>query len=124
MPARCAKAMSEGRFTVLPKEIVSGRAPSAEAELDLAARGRVEMRAERHKPLHDRAGGVGLHGIVDVGVAETRLQRAVVRFHDIDVEDKGWAPEILRRREGFESGRDSERGGFRPREMHRHGHLQ
>ena len=68
-----------------------------EAEVDLAARGAVEAAAERRHRRHHLGGGVGLDRVVDDRVAEPLLERAVLRPHELEVEDHGRPVEVVRR---------------------------
>ena len=74
-PRACAWAMSAARLMVLPKAMRSAATPSAEAEVDLAARGAVEPAAERRHRRHHLGRRVGLDRVVDGRVAEA-LRRA------------------------------------------------
>ena len=83
----------------------------AEAEVDLAARGRVEMRPLGGEGCDNLGGGVRLDGIVDGGVAQALGQRIVFRAQHVEVEDHGRRVEvmaadigILRRAHGADGG--------------------
>ena len=76
-------------------DAVAGHA-EAEAEVDLAARGAVEPPAELGQRRHDLGRRVGLHGVVDRGVAEARRERAVLGAQHLEVEDHRRPVELAR----------------------------
>ena len=61
--------------------------PSDEAEVDLAARGRVETPAEGRDRRDHLGRRVGLDRVVDRGAAEAGLERAVLGAQHLEVED-------------------------------------
>ena len=104
--------------------LVGGRA-LAKANLDLAARGGVEVRAKLDEAGDHLTSGVGLDRIVDVGAAETGLQRAVLRLDPINVDHQRRPIKVMRGDKGIKARRGVEAGGgIRPGKHYSHGHLQ
>ena len=94
-PTAWAWAMSAARLIVLPKAMWLGRHAERAAEVDLAARGRVEMRAFGGERGHHLGGRVRLDRIVDRGVAEAGLERAVLGAQHREVEHHRRAVELM-----------------------------
>ena len=67
-----------------------------QAEIDLAARGGVEVPAKRRHRRHHLGRRIRLHRIVDRRVAEAGLERAVLGPHHVEVEDDGRTVEVAR----------------------------
>ena len=66
-----------------------GTGPLRQAQLDLGARGGVEMRALGHQAGDHADFGVRLDGIVDMRRTQPGLQRVVLGGHGIGVDDQG-----------------------------------
>ncbi len=75
---------------------VAGGDAECQAEVDLAARGRVEMRALRGQGRDHLGGGVRLDRVVDHRLAEALRQRVVLRAQHVEVEDDRRTVEFAR----------------------------
>jgi hypothetical protein len=76
------------------------------------------MRAEPHEARQDRRVRVGLHGVVDVGVAEARLERVVLLLDAVHVDNQRRTVEGRRRAERLQAVRDREDGKGRGPRVH------
>ena len=88
IPASWARRIALAFLIVLPKLIAAGRAPAAQARLDLLDPRRVELAAERHQPLQHGRSRIGLHGVIDPRQRQGATQRAEILRHAIDVDDQ------------------------------------
>ena len=105
-PLRWACAMSAARLIVLPKAIRCGGDAEPEAEVDLAARGAVELAAQRGDRGDDLGGGVGLDRVVNGRVAEAGIEGPVLGAEHVEIEDHRRTVEVGRADEAILRGRD------------------